>query len=338
MSPDSAAEFLALAFQPINLLSALTSEPIKVFCDPALFNSTFKFAKGVDVPAVQESLCRSAQNNTVVIEKYWKLLDIKDLAEKIIGIQANTEPQTTENAFEKAMIQVERLLKNANVVTALMQAFNKQMPDVQQYINMLYSTVAVINDQTVGKVGGLCDAFVNLVDETEYYEMAKPYLIGAQTVNSVMATIATSLDEFDDLICKLPSMNISTLLTTIGESKLITVSDELMRLFDPEYMKTAEFQCSALVRDSVIPSAKLQNFVMSIVNGTYQQCFEDLVTANFTLMQDMNMLSAVFVELRELLESDAARSIQWLEPLRPLLIDILSQLIDQVLPNILNII
>mgnify|MGYP001794216656 CR=1 FL=1 len=329
MSSENAAEFLTLTFQPINLLSALTSDPVGVICDPATFNQTFAFPSGVDVTAIQESLCRSAQNNSLVIERLWSLLDIRDLAEKIFDSQSSSAP-VEERPFEKAMTQFERLLKNANVITALMRAFNQEMPDINQYVNMLYTTVATINNPTASKVGGMCDALVNLVDETSQYQVIRPYLIGSQLVNSVMATVATSLDNFDDFICELPSLNMSSLLMKIAESDLMSVGDELMRLYDQEHMRTAEFQCSALVRDTMIPSVKLQNFVMSIVNGTYQSCFEDLLTSNFTLLTDVNMYSAILMQLKDLLDSDAARSLQWLEPLRPLLTDIISQLISQV--------
>lgn len=323
MKPSAAAEFLTLHFHPNRLIQALQSDPSTMLCDAAQFNKSFSFAPGVDTEEIQTELCSASQNNSLIMQQVWDLLDLKAL------FTDATKPPT-ESPFKSMLKQIKRVLQNANIITRLIQAFNRDMPDVASYLQMALSTVSTMADPNANNIGGMCDALVNLIDETSAFETARPQLVRIQLVNSIIAEFATSLDSLDDFLCDLPSMNLSSLLLKAANSKLINIPDVIRKVEDENYLASARFTCSAMVRDAMLPQAKIQNMIQDAMNGSFDVCIQKLATENITLLQDLNSYVGVLKGLRDLLTTDSIIKLKWLDPIRPLLTEVLTGLLDQV--------
>lgn len=336
LSPDSAAEFLTMSFNPAKLVSTLQSDPSTVMCDPVLFNQTFSFPIGVDVPTIQSDLCTATQgNSSLVLEDVWKMLDLKQLAEEIArltGGTAPTEKPLTESPFRSVLRQFQRMLKNASLITRLMQAFNRDMPDIASYLQLLWTSISTYLTPDVTNIGGMCDAVVGLMDKIPEFDMAKPWLINAQLINSIAAQVATSLDNVDDFMCEFPSMNMSTLLMRIATSDLVSLSDEIILVNNKDYLENAQFRCSQLLHDAMVPQAKIQNLITDAVmyNGSMQTCFRKLVTSEITILNDVESVMGLLGGLRDIIMSQPLSGIAWLDQVRPLLDQVISGLLGEV--------
>ena len=337
LSPESAAEFLTMSFNPAKLITTLQSDPSKVMCDPMLFNQTFSFPTGVDVPTIQSDLCAATSgNNSLVLEDIWKMLDLKQLAEEITKLTGGAPPSAskplTESPFRTVLRQFQRLAKNASLITRLMQAFNRDMPDIASYLQLLWTSISTYLQPDVNNIGGMCDAVVNLVDKIPEFDLAKPWLINAQLINHIAAQVATSLDNFDEFMCEFPSMNMSTLLYRIASSDLIDISDEILRVNNQDYLSTAQFRCSQLIHDVMVPQEKIQHLITDAVmyNGSMQTCFRKFVTSEITILNDVNSVLGLLGGLRDLLMSQPLTGIEWLDQLRPLIDQVITGLLGQV--------
>lgn len=332
MNAEYAAEFLLLTFNPAQLMNALQSDPVQIFCDEANFHQVFLLPDGINATAIQSLTCDTIQTGNLVTQQIWDLLDIRQLAEGVLGSLSPSSPALTESPFATLLTQVERFLRNANMVTRLLEAFNRDMPEVSQYVNMLLTTVSTVNSPSASGAGEMCDALVNIIDEYPVYLQMKPYLIKAQISGAIGARIATSLDTIDDFMCDLPSMNISSIMMAFAQSDAIQVSSLIQRFMDDEYAMTADFKCSQLIRDSVIPQERIGSFIESIItkNGSFATCFEKLVTSDFTALEDVNTYLALLRGVQDLINSDGFSSLQWLEPIRPLLNEIIGSTLQQV--------
>lgn len=343
LNPEAAAEFLTFSFHPAKLISTLQSDPETVLCDPVLFNQTFSFTEGVDIVTIQSQLCAATRgNNSLVMEDLWKMFDLKKLASEIgrltgVGAPDANKP-LTESPFRTILKQFQRLLQNANVITRLMQAFNNDLPNVADYISLLLSTVNTYLQPDANSVGGMCDAVVNLIDEVPEFDMARPYLVNIQLINSIIAQVATSLDHVDEFMCELPSLNMSTLLYRVANSDLIELSDQLMLVNNMEYLKSAKFQCSQLVQDIIVPQEKIQHLITDALmpNGSMQTCFRKLVSENITILNDVNSVLGLLGGLRDLLMSDQLNNLVWLDGVRPLLNEVISGLLGEVTSHTLS--
>lgn len=297
-------------------------------CDASAFNKSFRFPAGADVATIQHDLCKAATNHSLVMTKVWELFDMKELMQELARMTGGGQPTpVTESPFRSLLKQVQRLLQNANVITRLMQAFTRSMPDVAQYLNMALSTVNTLLSPDANNIGTMCDAVVNLIDEVPGYLQAQPYLVRVQIINSIAAELATSLDEFDDFLCDLPSMNVSMLFSKITDSDLL---EEILLVDNEEYLRKTPFVCSELVRDAMLPQVKIQNMIADGVNGSYDKCIKKLMTENITIVNDLSSYLGLLGGLRDLLNSDSLASLKWLDPLRPILNGVLDGLFAQV--------
>lgn len=332
VSPESAAEFLTAALQPAQLVEVLTSDPKAVFCDPAIFSKSFLFPTGTDVATLQTDLCEASRNDSFVLQKVWQMFDMQMLASELSLLTGTQQPtqQLTESPFRTMLKQFERLLSNAHVITRLMEAFNKNMPEVSSYFTMALTTVNTVLDPTANNVGGMCDALVSLIDEVPEFKVAEPFLVQMQTGNSIMAKIATAIDGLDDFLCELPSLNMSTLLNNALDSDLLTIVDKIVKINDADYLTTTPFKCSAMIRDSMLPQQKIQNLIVDAMNGSFEVCIRKLQTENITLLSELSSYTGLVNGIRDLLNSEVLQSLKWLEPIRPLLDDVIASLLGQV--------
>ena len=323
-TPEAAAEFLTLHFNADQLINGLLADPSTLLCDANQFSQSFHFANGVDVATIQKNLCKAARNNSLVMSKVWKLFDMKQLIEelsRLTGASAPTTPQV-ESPFRSMLKQIQVFLRNANVITRLMQAFSKDMPDIASYLNLMLNTVNSMIQPDANNIGKACDAVVNLIDEVPQFEQARPYLVRIQIVNAIAAKIATNLDELDDFLCELPSMNMSTILSKLTQTDLL---DQMVFVDDAEYLAKTPFVCSNMVRDAMLPSIKINNMISTAVSGKYEYCINKLMTSEFAVANDLNLYLGLLSGFRDLLKAESLTS------LRPIFEEIIDSLLDQVM-------
>lgn len=329
MSPKSASEFLTIHFNPQHLITSLQSNPSELLCDPAKFDTSFYFPSGVDVATIQHDLCAAATNHSLVMDQVWKLFDMKQLMVELSRLTGATAPTTpvAESPFRMFLKQAQRLLKNANVITRLMQAFSKDMPDVSQYLTMVLTTVNTMLTPDSNNIGGMCDAVVNLIDGVPQYQQAEFYLVRVEVINSIAAKAATSLDMLDEFLCEFPSMNMSTLINKVLDSDVL---EELMLMGNQEYLKNKQFVCSNMVRDVMVQQTKLTNMIRDAVNNSYDRCIRKIATENITLITDVNSYLGLLGGMRDLLNSESLATLRWLDPLRPLINSVVDGLVGEV--------
>lgn len=293
---------------------------------------------------MQSQLCDATQGNgSLVLQDVWKMFDLKQLATEITRMTGGMPPAPdaplTESPFRTFLKQFQRILKNASVITRLMQAFNREMPDIASYLQLALSSLSTYLQPNVNNIGGMCDAVVSLVDKIpEFDEMVEPYLVNAQLINSIIAQIATSLDNVDDFMCEFPSMNISTLLYRIASSDLMDLSDEIILVNNQDYLKSAQFRCSKMIHDVMVPQEKIQHLISDAVmfNGSMQTCFRKLLTSNITIFNDVNSFLGLLGGLRDLLMSDALDGLAWLDAVRPLIDQVITSLLGEVRASAIN--
>jgi len=228
LSPDAAAEFLTLTIYPNKLLSVVTGDPVEILCNENQFSKVFVFVSGMKVSQIQQDLCAAAQNETLVMQQVWKAFNLQKLAE-YISVITGTSPEPTESPFRTVFTQADRMLKSMNMMMQLMKTFSPQetLSKIADYINLAQKTVSTVLVQDSANIGGLCDAVVQLVDETDQWTAVQPYLVRQQIVASIIADVTENLSGLDDWLCDLPNLNISTLLTSIANSQLTTISDRV---------------------------------------------------------------------------------------------------------------
>lgn len=330
LSPKSASEFLTLSFNPAKLISVLQSDPPAVLCDFAKFEESFKFPKGVDVATIQKQLCEASSNGSLVMHQVWQLFDMQQLVEELGRLVGEKPAQLAESPFRSFMKQAQRFLQNTRVITRLIQMFDKQMPNVSMYVNALLTTVNTYLSPDSNNIGGMCDAAVELIEQVPQYSQARPYLAQMQKIYAIVAKMATSLDQFDEFLCDLSTMDMSMLIGKVMKSGALDLINEIVSVSNTSALSDAPFKCSQMIRDVMVPQQKIQNMINDAINGSYAVCIKKLQTQNITMLQELISYQSLLGGLRDILNSESLAQLEWLKPLRPLLNELIAGLVDQV--------
>lgn len=327
IGPRHAAEFLTLALQPDRVLLVIQSDLADIFCNETVFNDIFTYPEGTDVVALRDQLCGNAQNGSLVIQQVADLFSLQTLANQLAAMTGTSPETETQSPVMSLITQINRFVKNAELVTRLLSLFDSNMPnEIASYLSSLSGILTMVENPTVASAGELCDSVYNLVDEIPEVKEITWSLLANQEMQSIIAEVVQFVSKLDEFMCELPKLDAAALLLKLGNAEIWNLNGRIENFMDRSYMNSTDgFSCSATIHAA--DSVQL-DITRMVTNNSFAECYAELTTTRWALADDANNTQALVVGIAQLLNSDLFASLQWLEPVRPLLEFIMQDLLQ----------
>ncbi|KAK3089434.1 hypothetical protein FSP39_003578, partial [Pinctada imbricata] len=296
LSQDTSAALFSALINPDKFLNLILDEQKwkEVVCNSTLLVENFNFPPGTNISLVRNDLC----NNTGLLTEILSTWDVESVVQSVTNIvNGNLRQNNTDVWFE-----IEKMSGQFLINIGYLMNVNMSMNGLHDWISPIISSLESLQNPSMNSIESTCDAMLSYVDNTDFYKTSlEPILYGIMNNMALTKQQMTVQKAFEDIICDLPSLNVSTIAEKLKKANITDFIQSLMNVNTSS--SSGRFSCSKMTE----MSRNLINMWNESVTYSMEQeqkwtqCLTQGFTSTSDFLRDMTKSFGIAAELLQIL-------------------------------------